>query len=311
MIDPHLGVPVRHGTGTVGTDPAVYYETFAPATPTSKPTVVMIHGGGHSGSCWAATADGRPGWAYDFVRHGYPVVTPDWPGIGRSGFIPVDELSGETVCRGLQGVIAGIEGPIILLTHSMGGALGWIVAEQSRHRLVALAAMAPGPPGNIQPEPQVLSSTAATITLQTPHRQVSLPASGYVANDRGFVEQKLIGDGTQFPGEARGSYAASLLALPSALLRQRLNVAGAQLKVSDPACFRDLPVLVVTGTHDLEHPRETDLAIVTWLATAGARTEFAWLAERGITGNGHMLMLERNSAAVADLVCDWLDATGG
>ena len=292
----------------MGTDPSVYYETFAPLEPTGKPTVVMIHGGGHSASCWTATADGRPGWAYDFVRHGYPVVTPDWPGVGRSGFVPVDDLSGEIVCRGLRGVIDCIKGPVILVTHSMGGALGWIVAERSRNRLVALAAIAPGPPGNIQPEPEVLSATSAGITIQTPHRQAHLPAAGYVPNAAEFVDQKLIGDGTRFPLEARDRYAASLLALPSILLRERLNIAGGQLKVVDPACFRGLPTLVLTGTNDLEHPHDTDLAIVTWLEAAGARTEFIWLADHGISGNGHMLMLERNSAAIADLVCGWLAA---
>ena len=234
MITPQQGVALRHSAGSMGTDPAVYYECFAPVEPSTRPTVVMVHGGGHSESCWAVTADGRPGWAYDFVRRGYPVVTPDWPGIGGSGFIPADDLSGETVCKGLQDVIAQIDGPIILLTHSMGGALGWIVAERCRGRLIALVAAAPGPPGNIQPEPQVLSTNATTMTLQTPHRRVSLPLSGYVPNGADFVDQKLIGDGTQFPGEARDGYAASLLALPSALLRQRLNITGSQLRCRIP-----------------------------------------------------------------------------
>ena len=80
--------------------------------------------------------------------------------------------------------------------------------------------------------------------------------------------------------------------------------------MSDPTRFDGLPILVLTGTNDLEHPYETDLAIVDWLKAAGARAEFGWLADRGITGNGHMLMLERNSVAIADLVCDWLELTG-
>lgn len=305
-IDPAAGTPVRHASGAVGTDPSVYYETFAPSAPTGLPTVVMIHGGGHSGSCWTATADGRPGWAYDLVHRGHPVVVPDWPGIGRSGSIPVDELSAATVCKGLGGLIAAIEGPVVLLTHSMGGALGWIVAEQNRARLHAVVAIAPGPPGNIQPEPTILASTAETITLATPHRTVTVPRSGHVPNAPAFIDQKLIGSGSQFPDAARAEYAASLLALPSALLRQRLNIEGTQARVSRPGCFRDLPILVLTGSHDLEHPYETDAAIVAWLQQSGARAEFTWLPDRGIVGNGHMLMLERNSAEIAAMICDWL-----
>lgn len=48
--------------------------------------------------------------------------------------------------------------------------------------------------------------------------------------------------------------------------------------MAEPARFAGLPVLVVAGTHDLEHPHETDLAIVDWLTAAGARAEFHWLA---------------------------------
>jgi pimeloyl-ACP methyl ester carboxylesterase len=34
------------------------------------------------------TPDGRPGWAYDFVNQGYTIYMMDFPGMGRSGFIP-------------------------------------------------------------------------------------------------------------------------------------------------------------------------------------------------------------------------------
>ena len=310
-IDPAAGVLVRHASGSIGTDPAVYFETFAPPVPTGKPAVVMLHGGAHSGGCWAATADGRPGWAHDFVGSGYTAVTPDWPGIGRSGYIPVDEISAATVCAGLHGLVEQIAGPIVLLTHSMGGALGWIVAEQVRDRLAALVAIAPGPPGNLQPQPDVLSTSDTALTIRTPHRTLDVPRSGFVANGAEFVDAKLIGDGSRFPPGSRDGYAASLLALPSALLRQRLNIAGTQARVNDPGCFRGLPILLVTGTNDLEHRVEDDKPTADWLGENGAAAEFVWLGDRAIEGNGHMLMLEDNSAEIARLVCHWLDQTIG
>ncbi len=66
-------------------------------------------------------------------------------------------------------------------------------------------------------------------------------------------------------------------------------------------------VLVLTGTDDYDHPRALDSAIVDWLNGAGARAEFLWLGDRGIEGNGHMLMLEDNSDEIARLMLDWLD----
>ena len=306
-------VALRHGSGITANPAATYFETFAPVEESGRPAVVMVHGGSHSGSCWMLTPDGRPGWAYDFVARGYTVVVPDWPGVGRSGAIPADRQDFGTVRDGLGAVVAQADAGAgaVLLTHSMGGAVGWAVAEACREQISAVVAVAPGPPGNIQPEPEVLGSDATTVEVRTPHRRVSLPRAGFVENDAAFVDGKLIGASRHFPREAQGLYGSSLLVSSAALVRQRLNVAGSQVRVRDPGCFAGLPVLVVTGSEDLEHPRETDEAIVDWLRENGAAAEFNWLADSGIEGNGHMLMLERNSRVVAELVCDWLDEKVG
>jgi hypothetical protein len=54
-------------------------------------------------------------------------------------------------------------------------------------------------------------------------------------------------------------------------------------------------------------PRASDGAIVTWLNANGAEADFCFLADRGILGNGHMLMLEDNSDAIADIILEWLE----
>jgi len=72
--------------------------------------------------------------------------------------------------------------------------------------------------------------------------------------------------------------------------------------------FRGKRVLVLTGTNDLGHPRAADEAIADWLNANGAEADFIYLGDLGITGNGHMLMLERNSDAVAQLIIDWIES---
>jgi len=67
-------------------------------------------------------------------------------------------------------------------------------------------------------------------------------------------------------------------------------------------------VLVITGTADLDHARDVDGAIVTWLNANGAAAEFCFLGDRGIVGNGHMLMMEDNSDEIAGIIMDWLEA---
>jgi hypothetical protein len=40
----------------------------------------------------------------------------------------------------------------------------------------------------------------------------------------------------------------------------------------------------------------------------GAEADFIYHGDVGITGNGHVLMLERNSDALAQLIIDWIES---
>ena len=64
------------------------------------------------------TADGRPGWAHSFAQAGYRVVIPDWPGSGRSGYVPYDGLTGETVVAGLGKALLAVGEPAVVMTYS-------------------------------------------------------------------------------------------------------------------------------------------------------------------------------------------------
>jgi hypothetical protein len=72
---PGIRSDVRYGSGFTD-DPATYYDVLEPIGGATKPTMVLVHGGGHTGACFLATIDNRPGWAYDFVRHGHRVIVP-------------------------------------------------------------------------------------------------------------------------------------------------------------------------------------------------------------------------------------------
>ena len=39
---------------------------------------------------------------------------------------------------------------------------------------------------------------------------------------------------------------------------------------------------------------------------AGVPNDLALLADRGIHGNGHMMMLEKNNLQIAALIADWI-----
>jgi hypothetical protein len=46
---------------------------------------------------------------------------------------------------------------------------------------------------------------------------------------------------------------------------------------------------------------------VAYLTKAGVKNTHLRLPDAGIHGNGHMMMLEKNSDAIAKAMADWLD----
>ena len=194
------------------------------------------------------------------------------------------------------------------MTHSMSGAYGWKLVEKYGELIVKLVAIAPGPPGNIQAVSDIVSETADTVVVRS-SVTLTINLRQPVISDRNFVEVKLVGASTQFPRGQIGLYASSLVPIPPRLLYQRRNIRGSQLKIGDLSNYRGKRILVMTGTADADHPRKLDEGIVTWLNEHGAKADFIYLGDRGITGNGHMMMLENNSTALADQIMAWIEGT--
>lgn len=289
----------------------VYADILSPDTPTDREPIVAVHGGGHSGACYLLTADNRPGWAYRFLGAGYPVWLPDWPGCGRSGDLPFDELTGERVCAALGAVIeraaaSSPTGCVTLLGHSMGGAYTWRLVELQRRNVSRVVAVAPGPPGNIQPEADVVEETDTEVVVRSFGMIRTLSRDRAYAGGREFVSHKLIGKSRRFPADWLDVYAGHVAGVPPRLLYERQNVGGSQIRIADTSVFAGLPVMVMTGSHDTDHPKDVDGAVVDWLTAAGAAVEFWWLPDHGIDGNGHMVMMEDNSDRLADMIVGWI-----
>ena len=81
------------------------------------------------------------------------------------------------------------------------------------------------------------------------------------------------------------------------------------------AALREIPVLALYGEfidQDGRWPaiRQRGLDFYARLRAAGGSVEVVALPERGIMGNSHMMMMDRNNRAVAQVVQDWLAARG-
>jgi pimeloyl-ACP methyl ester carboxylesterase len=88
-------------------------------------------------------------------------------------------------------------------------------------------------------------------------------------------------------------------------MNERSNFNGRGLRISGPESLAGIPMLIITGDQDPRHPRVADEAIATYFGA-----DFVWLADRGLRGHGHMMMLEHGNDAIAGIFLDWLDERG-
>lgn len=330
----------------------MYVERWEPREPRHPFPLVLVHGGGQTATNWMTTADGRAGWAERFVADGWTVYLIDqpargrspwhqdlygslmrlpagfaekmftatrelgdwpqavlhtqWPGAGRVGDPIFDAFyasqvpfladfgEAETLFREAGSALLERIGPAILLTHSQGGPLGWALADAQPHRVRAIVAVEPyGPPFLSGPVP-----------LNAPGAQQAQPIGA--ACPWGITETPLAYlPAVDDPAELRAAWD----------MRDR-GAGGSEPQEEAPevpslTALRDIPVLLVTA--EASYHAVYDHLTVQYLRAAGVTAEAFPLAEHGIHGNGHMMMMEANSDEIAAAIDDWLcrTLTGG
>lgn len=267
--------------------------------------LVMVHGGCHTGSCYLETPDGREGWAHIFSRSGYDAYVVDWPGRGGS---PAREdlatVSTKDIASAILELVRSV-GPAVLMAHSASGPMAWWIAEQAPDKVAAIVGVAPGAPANIlrvlPDDPQAVGKLRNDESLGCP---VMLPEDRPVVVDQAFIESYWA-NAPRFPREHLDTYSRTIVPESARLFNERFNIGGRGLRIEDPANIEAIPSLVLTGDHDPRHPLEVDKATADYVGA-----DFIWLPNLGISGNGHMPMIEDNSAEVAAVIIGWLDKHG-
>ncbi|MEE3197562.1 MAG: alpha/beta fold hydrolase [Pseudomonadota bacterium] len=319
----------------------MYVDVWQPHEITQPYPVLFFHGNGQTGVDWQQTPDGRAGWAYYLVEQGYVVYMVDYPARGRSTYIPERFAGGvhgglgirtaeqlETIWTNVEekgnfplndnhtqwpgegkpgdpifdnfiktqvqfagestrlARLAAMElldeiGPVILLTHSQGGGVGFGVADGKPEQVKGLITVEPG-------GPQIGRVSTADVAY-----------TGAPANSWGPVNYPLTYDPpvddpseliTYLEAEAdqAGEVPCYLQEEP---VRQLINM-------------KDVPVLSISA--DGTYHRVFDACIPKWLNQAGVITDFVRLEDVGISGNGHMMMLELNSDDIIEFIHKWI-----
>jgi pimeloyl-ACP methyl ester carboxylesterase len=163
--------------------------------------------------------------------------------------------------------------------------------------------IAPGPPSNIQP---ALPDDAGAVNALRFDTAAGCPVysemSKPVYADLEFI-RTYWANSARFPAGNLALYARSVVAESARVLNERFNIGGAGLRIDDAERVARRPILVITGEHDPRHARDVDGAVAAYL-----QADFIWLADIGIRGNGHMLMIEDNSDEVAGVIVEWMHA---
>jgi pimeloyl-ACP methyl ester carboxylesterase len=321
----------------------MYVEVKIPANQTHPYPIIMVHGGSMSGTNFTGTPDGREGWAQYFVRQGYAVYVVDQVGRGRSGFLTAatgpmrnsergnsasrfvsqekfklwpqaalhtqwpgngdadDAVTAQLAMSQLpaiadfdkqqpanrDGLIALLDkiGPSILLTHSQAGAFTWPVADARPNLVKAILAIEPNGPPFFQFDFIGAPDWFKEVGLALPYGISILPITYSPpvkdASELQFVQQEKA-DG---PDKIR-CYAQKEPA------RQLPNLAK-------------IPTLVLSAEASYHAPY--DHCTVKYLEQAGMKPTFIRLADRGIHGNSHVMMMEKNNKEVAAVIAEWLD----
>ena len=323
----------------------MYVEFFVPRRLKCPYPVVMIHGNWQTGTNFTATPDGREGWAQYFLRRGYAVYIVDqvargrsphfsqsqgavgpanldrtewrftapkhtnrwpqarrhtqWPGTGKAGDRTFDKFyatqfpsltnneKSQEINRDAAVALLDKIGPAIVLTHSQSGAYGWLIADARPKLVKALISIEPNGPPVYESDFKGPPDWFADIGMRK-RFALSLAPLTY---DPPLKPGEELAFARQDEPDGAGLVRGWLQAKPA---RKLPNLAK-------------VPMLIVVA--EASYHAAFDHCTAAYLTQAGVRNTFIRLEDIGIRGNGHMMMLEKNSDRIAGELIGWLEKT--
>jgi hypothetical protein len=261
--------------------------------------VVMVHGCCLSSKTWETTPDGRMGWSEYFVRKDRSVYLADQVSRARSGFDPT------AFSEVRQGKVPVDKMPTILdATHQVAWTVfrfGPKYGEAFPDEQFPMQAMGelykqmiPDLNGTLGPQPVATWKQMAALGAKLNGAiLMGHSESGF------FPEQAALIDPTGIKGNIS-------IEMPCVTI----------FNASQLATLAKIPTLVMFGDHlgdvtggpaNWAQSFASCNTFVEQLKKAGGDAEMMHLPAMGIKGNSHMLMQDRNSDQLADLVIAWID----
>jgi pimeloyl-ACP methyl ester carboxylesterase len=277
----------------------MYVRYMVPQSDEDKLPVVMIHGATLTGKTWETTPDGRMGWDEYFVRKGYPVYVPDQVGRGRSGF---NQASFNNVRTGAEPAAKQPE---------------WLRFSDEGVWPNFRFGPKPGVPFSDTQFP--LDALDELAKQAVPDMNRGLPTPTPTIKALSDLSAQL--EGAVLIGHSQsGSYPLEAALIDPAVTKALVLVEpGICPSYTDDQVKKlaSVPLLVVFGDHR-DNPTglptfptwqerfERCEAFISRLKSNGGQAEMLDPVTRGIRGNSHMMMQDKNSLQIADLILQWL-----
>lgn len=268
---------------------AMYAQYFLPQNRRGRYPLLLWHGGGLTGVSFETTPDGRQGWLNHFVRLGWDVYVSDSVERGRAGFARFPEVfNSSPIYRSRGEAWDGFR---------IGTGRGsWNPDPAQRRQLEGNAFPAEGYDAFVKQLVPRWTTTDAAIQR------------GYDA-----LVERVCPCVIAFHSQA-GTFAFRAAQSRPDLVRALVAVETSGVGIAaDASKLSAIPVLMVYGDHIVGHPtwpniRQRGLTFGDAIRAAGGRVDVIDLPERGIRGNSHMLMMDRNNLDVANVIQEWLVA---
>ncbi len=265
----------------------MYAQFMVPRPERGAVPLLLWHGGGLTGACWETTPDGREGWQHFFLRQGWHTIVTDAVERGRAGWMRIPEETGGT--------------PVTLTMENPWERFRIGAGPLAEGRTLP-GCQFPADPASWrafmrQCVPRFTTTDALTLEAYGALLARVGPSVVVAHSQGGFFAWRAA---QEWPDKVR----ALVLVEPAST--------GLAEKV---AALRDIPVLMLFGDFieaDSRWPaiRARGLAFAQAVRDAGGRVDVLDLPAQGISGNSHMIQMDRNSDEVAGLVQTWLVGQG-
>jgi pimeloyl-ACP methyl ester carboxylesterase len=261
--------------------------------------VVMVHGCCLSSKTWETTPDGRIGWSEYFVRKDRSVYLADQVSRARSGFDPsafADVRQGKTPAAQMPNILDA--------THQVA----WTVFRFGPRY------------GEAFPDGQFPIQAVDELYKQMiPDLNSTLPNPNPTWKQMAALGVKLRGAVLMGHSES-GFFPEEAALIDPAGIRGIISIEQPcrALSAGEIAKLAKIPTLVMFGDHlnditggpaNWAQSFASCQTFVDQLKKAGGAAQMMHLPAMGIKGNSHMLMQDRNSDQLADLVIKWIDET--